>query len=907
MNSQKISRIPKIGLTVEEILESTTDAFYAVDADWRLAYINHRMEKWWQRPREELLGTVLWDLFPEPETVGWKMHHRAACERIAVHWKAYSPNLKVWVDAHAYPTSDGGIAVFFQDITERTQAEAERDQLLSQIAEEKDWLRAILGSIDDEVWIADTAGKVTFLNPTAQKALGLQSDGMPIVEIVNVLEILEPDGTPRLRVNTPLLRALKGETINGEEIIRHLNSGELRYRRFNCAPIKDRLGNITGAVAICRDITEEKRTGQKLKDCDERQIFLLKLSDALRPLSAPIEIHGAVTRTAMDYFGADRCYYCEIEDDNAVIRQDAACGTLPSVAGVYSLSNLPIHKALIAAGQPFTVRDVHTSELVDESLRQLCIQLKVNSYLNVPVVKGGKPVGILYVTQCSPRTWTNPEVELAREIAERAWAAVERVRAEEALRDSERKYRDLFDSIDEGFCIIEVLFDDNDRPLDYRFLEVNQAFERQTGLLDAAGRCMRDMVPDNEQYWFDIYGRIALTGESTRFQESSVALGRFYDIYAFRVGKPEQRQVAILFNDITVRKQMEELLLRQSEDRFQQIFQKSPDIITIVRIKDGQYIDVNQAFVDILGYSREEVVGRTPAELNIVADDKNCIANVDEPSCQKSKLQNFPVNYRAKSGAVINMLCSTDLIKLGVEECRLMILKDITKDKQLEAELHRLDRLNTVGEMAAAIGHEVRNPMTTVRGYLQMMLKKEYATYREQLTTMIEELDRANTIISDFLSLAKNKTAEMKKHNLNAVISALVPLLQAETLHTGHQLTINAGNVPDFVMDAKEIRQLLLNLTRNAFEAMKPGCELTITTSFANGKVVLSVRDRGKGIPQSVLDKLGTPFLTTKDNGTGLGLAVCYRIVERHGAKIDVETSPAGTTFIISFPTENFQ
>ncbi|CVK18830.1 PAS domain S-box protein [Sporomusa sphaeroides] len=907
MNSQKISRIPKIGLTVEEILESTTDAFYAVDADWRLAYINHRMEKWWQRPREELLGTVLWDLFPEPETVGWKMHHRAACERIAVHWKAYSPNLKVWVDAHAYPTSDGGIAVFFQDITERTQAEAERDQLLSQIAEEKDWLRAILGSIDDEVWIADTAGKVTFLNPTAQKALGLQSDGMPIVEIVNVLEILEPDGTPRLRVNTPLLRALKGETINGEEIIRHLNSGELRYRRFNCAPIKDRLGNITGAVAICRDITEEKRTGQKLKDCDERQIFLLKLSDALRPLSAPIEIHGAVTRTAMDYFGADRCYYCEIEDDNAVIRQDAACGTLPSVAGVYSLSNLPIHKALIAAGQPFTVRDVHTSELVDESLRQLCIQLKVNSYLNVPVVKGGKPVGILYVTQCSPRTWTNPEVELAMEIAERAWAAVERVRAEEALRDSERKYRDLFDSIDEGFCIIEVLFDDNDRPLDYRFLEVNQAFERQTGLLDAAGRCMRDMVPDNEQYWFDIYGRIALTGESTRFQESSVALGRFYDIYAFRVGKPEQRQVAILFNDITVRKQMEELLLRQSEDRFQQIFQKSPDIITIVRIKDGQYIDVNQAFVDILGYSREEVVGRTPAELNIVADDKNCIANVDEPSCQKSKLQNFPVNYRAKSGAVINMLCSTDLIKLGVEECRLMILKDITKDKQLEAELHRLDRLNTVGEMAAAIGHEVRNPMTTVRGYLQMMLKKEYATYREQLTTMIEELDRANTIISDFLSLAKNKTAKMKKHNLNAVISALVPLLQAEALHTGHQLTINAGNVPDFVMDAKEIRQLLLNLTRNAFEAMKPGCELTITTSFANGKVVLSVRDRGKGIPQSVLDKLGTPFLTTKDNGTGLGLAVCYRIVERHGAKIDVETSPAGTTFIISFPTENFQ
>jgi signal transduction histidine kinase len=110
------------------------------------------------------------------------------------------------------------------------------------------------------------------------------------------------------------------------------------------------------------------------------------------------------------------------------------------------------------------------------------------------------------------------------------------------------------------------------------------------------------------------------------------------------------------------------------------------------------------------------------------------------------------------------------------------------------------------------------------------------------------------------------------------------------------------NDVPDFIMDEKEIRQLLLNLTRNAFEAMEPGDKLTIATNSKNGKAFLQIRDTGMGIPQNILVRLGTPFLTTKENGTGLGLAVCYRIADRHGAEIDVRTSPAGTTFTISFP-----
>jgi|GEM_PF-2129389 len=134
------------------------------------------------------------------------------------------------------------------------------------------------------------------------------------------------------------------------------------------------------------------------------------------------------------------------------------------------------------------------------------------------------------------------------------------------VRESEQRYRALFDSIDEGFCVVEVLFDDADNALDYRFLEVNRVFEKQTGISNAVGRRMREIAPAHEEHWFQIYGQIALTGESRRFENPAHALGRFYDVYAFRVGRPEQRHVAILFNDITDRKRAE-AALRDSERR----------------------------------------------------------------------------------------------------------------------------------------------------------------------------------------------------------------------------------------------------------------------------------------------------------------------------------------------------
>jgi PAS domain S-box-containing protein len=190
----------------------------------------------------------------------------------------------------------------------------------------------------------------------------------------------------------------------------------------------------------------------------------------------------------------------------------------------------------------------------------------------------------------------------------------ERKRAGEALRESEERYRNLFSAMTEGFCIIEVLFDAEGRPEDYRFLEVNDAFERQTGLHDAVGKRMRELAPEHEAHWFEIYGRIALTGEPAHFMNEAKALDRFYDVRAYRVGEPEQRRVAIVFNDFSDYKRAEEAL-RASEAQLQAIIDGAPETIVFLKDVEGRFITVNSRFEQLLGVTRDEVRGKTDYDL----------------------------------------------------------------------------------------------------------------------------------------------------------------------------------------------------------------------------------------------------------------------------------------------------
>jgi PAS domain S-box-containing protein len=340
--------------------------------------------------------------------------------------------------------------------------------------------------------------------------------------------------------------------------------------------------------------------------------------------------------------------------------------------------------------------------------------------------------------------------------------------------------------------------------------------------------------------------------------------------------------------------------LRLSEERFYKAFHTNPSIMMISTLLDKVCLDVNNSYAKLVGLPKEEIIGKYTDEICLFSDEDR--GDIRQIVLGGGKLYNRQVDCKTAVGETRTVLVSTDTILLNDTPAVLTIATDITDKIRLEKEMARLDRLSLVGELAASIGHEVRNPMTTIRGYLQFFQAKEqFAQYQEQFCTMIDELDRANAIITEFLSIAKDKAVEMERGQLNKVIGSILPLVQAEALRLGHNVITDINNISDCYFNEREIRQILLNLVHNAFDAMEHSGVVIIRTYQMNDSIVLSVQDTGSGIPEEVVGKLGTPFVTTKERGTGLGLPVCYRIAEKHNAKIDIETGPRGTTFKVIF------
>jgi len=351
-----------------------------------------------------------------------------------------------------------------------------------------------------------------------------------------------------------------------------------------------------------------------------------------------------------------------------------------------------------------------------------------------------------------------------------------------------------------------------------------------------------------------------------------------------------------------------ELLLRKQNRKLNimnQIMLSKTRNGIIITDTEGKITQCNRFAEKIFGYSKEQTIG------TIVLDSPVTGKYFKDVLQNEGIYEDFEMRFTNNKGE--NYICLFDAQPIHAENLKIVgafgQFRDITerylaekKYKDTEKAMSRLDRLNLIGQMAASIGHEVRNPMTTVRGFLQLLGNKtECLQYNDYFTLMIEELDRANAIITEFLSLAKDRVVDLKVQSLTEIVQNIFPLIQADGVISGKYIHLKLNEVPKIPLDKKEIHQLILNLVLNASQAMSSGGNMEIRTYMEKDEIILAVQDDGIGIEPEVLGKIGTPFFTTKDNGTGLGLAVCYSIVARHNAKIDIETSSTGTTFFIRF------
>ncbi|MPM15043.1 Sporulation kinase E [bioreactor metagenome] len=366
------------------------------------------------------------------------------------------------------------------------------------------------------------------------------------------------------------------------------------------------------------------------------------------------------------------------------------------------------------------------------------------------------------------------------------------------------------------------------------------------------------------------------------------------------------RELAQVLAELGLRRlrqlELQTKVLEKNDLEILKVFSSTPNVAIQIFDLTGNITFWNNAAEVIYGYTSEEAVGRPVSQIFGEPDAEKIVSVIKDINISEKSYGPEEWILRDKAGNTKTVYSTIFPVKFFRGNEFVCMDVDITEKKMFEKELLRLDRLNLVGQMAASIGHEVRNPMTTVRGYLQFLQRKpDLKKYSEHLDIMIDELDRANDIIKEFLSLAKNKTIVKKLNNVNQIVNSIMPLIYADAIRNNITVDLKLSDIPDLILDEKEIRQLILNLVRNGFEAINENGKITIRTFSEDGEVVLAVQDNGSGIPEEIIGNVGTPFFTTKAQGTGLGLAVCYSIARRHQARIVIDSNSAGTTVFLKF------
>ncbi|HTZ18016.1 MAG TPA: PAS domain S-box protein [Dissulfurispiraceae bacterium] len=359
--------------------------------------------------------------------------------------------------------------------------------------------------------------------------------------------------------------------------------------------------------------------------------------------------------------------------------------------------------------------------------------------------------------------------------------------------------------------------------------------------------------------------------------------------------------------DITARKQAEEAL-RQSEEKFSKAFRASPDWITISMIDDGRYIEVNDAFEQISGYRRDEVIGRTAIELGIWVDPKER-QEIVEAMKRDGVLRNREVHFRTKSGTVLTMLRSSDIIDYGETRCMISVTRDITERRNAEIMMQRAEQMKAVGEVAVGLAHEIKNPLAGIKSSIEVLHDETQCAKedRDVLMMVIREIRRIELMLKDLLNFARPPKPQLIMMDVNSILDSVLELSVDASGVAQPGLTLVrefCEELPPTLADPMQMKQVFLNLVLNAIDAMH--CEGTLrvgTNCDKDAQIIeITISDTGKGIDKGSMDKLFHPFFTTKPRGTGLGLAISKRLVEENGGTITVRTSPGDTTFSVKLP-----
>jgi PAS domain S-box-containing protein len=372
--------------------------------------------------------------------------------------------------------------------------------------------------------------------------------------------------------------------------------------------------------------------------------------------------------------------------------------------------------------------------------------------------------------------------------------------------------------------------------------------------------------------------------------------------------------------DITDRKKMEKEL-KEANDFLMNLIESSVDGIIVTDMK-GDILIFNKGAEDLLGYKAEEMVEK----MNIRSIYQSGVAKEVMEKLRSpdfggiGKLTSFPIFHRRKDGELIEGDLSASLIydEKGNEIASVGIFKDLRERLKMERELREIqqallqsEKLAAMGRLTSQIAHELNNPIYGIMNTLEL-LKTEIppeSKRRRILELSLSEIQRLSEMLRNMLSFSKPEEEKRRPIKIDELIEGILLVMEKQMRESNIQVETSFNpDIPEIMASTNQMRQVVLNILKNAKEAMPKGGVLTVRTGKEDNKVLVQIQDTGIGIPEEIRDKIFEAFFTTKQKvkGVGLGLSVCYGIIKDHGGEIKVESEEGkGTTFVISLPIES--
>jgi len=356
--------------------------------------------------------------------------------------------------------------------------------------------------------------------------------------------------------------------------------------------------------------------------------------------------------------------------------------------------------------------------------------------------------------------------------------------------------------------------------------------------------------------------------------------------------------------DITERKKAEEEL-RTTKEMLESLIEHSVDGICVTDM-EGTVLRVNPAFVELYGWAEQELVG---IHMPIFPEQMKAeFIQIRRQLESGIPIVNAETIRQRKDGTLLHVSLTISPIKDANGRIVAMtgITRDITESKRTEEFLRKSDKLNVVGQLAAGLAHEIRNPLTSLKGFVQFM-QSGGREKPEYFDIMLSELDRISGIINEFLFIAKPQDTGFQFNELPKILLHVATLLDSEAAMCNVQIVMETdGTIPPILCSEIQIKQVFLNMVKNAIEAMPGGgiVRISAINDSERDRVFVRIADQGGGIPENQIHRLGDPFYTTKEKGTGLGLMMCYKMVEAHQGSISINSAVGnGTTIEVMLPT----